>query len=251
MCYIGTSGWVFSDWAGDFYPKNLERSCWLKYYAQHFNTVEVNATFYRSFKETTYLKWYQQVPDNFKYILKAPKIVTHHKLLADAEGIINTFEKSALSLQEKLGLMLLQLPPHMPYLLPRLEQTLKAFNYPQKVVVEFRKKYWITKETLQLLKKYQSILCLIDSPDIKLTATLTANIAYIRLHGSEQWYKYKYNQSELAKIAAFIKRLIEFNLSDLYIIFNNTFFANAPYNALQLKEMLKNEIAISTKILNF
>ena len=104
MYYIGTSGWVFADWTDDFYPKNLGRSRWLAYYAQHFNTVEVNATFYRPFKESTYLKWYQQAPDDFKYILKVPKIVRHQKLLEDTDEIINTLEKYALMLQEKLDI---------------------------------------------------------------------------------------------------------------------------------------------------
>ncbi len=83
---VGTSGWVYDDWKGRFYPETLPRSRWFAYYAAHFPTVEVNATFYRAFKDQTYVQWRERVPPGFLYVLKAPRRITHDKRLEDVEN---------------------------------------------------------------------------------------------------------------------------------------------------------------------
>jgi len=118
---IGTSGWRY------FYPKNYPKTRWFDYYAEHFHTVEVNATFYRRFKDETYQKWYNISPEDFRYVLKAPQFITHRKYLKDVIESIREFERSAKLLKNKLGLILLQRPPNMPYDLDRLAKALKAF----------------------------------------------------------------------------------------------------------------------------
>src|SRR5512136_2995851 len=112
---IGTSGWTYDHWKGTFYPDGLAKSRWFDYYAEQFPAVEVNATFYRRFADQTYVKWLERAPAGFIYVLKAPKLITHRKYLVDAEEDIRLFWRSACILEDKLGLVLLQVAPGTPY----------------------------------------------------------------------------------------------------------------------------------------
>jgi uncharacterized protein YecE (DUF72 family) len=236
--YIGTSGWNYSDWKSRFYPKNLAQRDWLAYYATQFNSLEVNATFYRSFSDETYINWYNKVPDNFKFVIKAPRLVTHFKLLIDCEATVSKFEESATLLRDKLGLMLLQLSPKMPYDTWRLHVSLRQFHYPTKVVVEFRDKKWLNLQTKHVLEQAGSIFCAVDSDKFKLNSWLTASTAYVRLHGRVPGYHYCYSLTELKEIAKHIRTFALHGAKEIYIFFNNDYEANAPYNALTLRELL-------------
>ena len=151
--YVGTSGWTYDDWKGRFYPAGLARKRWLEYYSSQFSTVEVNATYYRAFKDDTYLDWKKKAPEDFRYVLKAPKTITHEKLLIDVEEDIQNFVRSALLLEDRLGMILLQVAPSTPYDLTRLKKALLAFPDPTIVAVEFRHPDWYSAETETLLKR--------------------------------------------------------------------------------------------------
>ena len=236
--FIGTSGWTYDSWRGRFYPKQLAKSKWLEYYTQIFNTVEINATFYRAFERPTFKKWYDQAPKNFKYIVKVPRYISHMKMLKDSEHSIARFEKSAHWLKEKLGLMLLQLPHRAKYNLERMHHILETFKNPHELVVEIRNERWLTEEFHQLLKSYKTIFCSVDSPEMSPIDWLTAKKAYIRLHGHRFWYNDQYTSRELKNIAEFAKKLSERGAKEIYIYFNNDYFAYAPKNALALRELL-------------
>jgi uncharacterized protein YecE (DUF72 family) len=137
---VGTCGWTYQDWQGVFYPTDWPKDRWLEFYAKKFTTVEVNATFYRSFKDQTCHKWRERVPEGFRYVLKTPRFITHRKHLIDAEEQIKTFWSSAALLKDKLGLILLQLAPSTVYDPERLKQALLTFGDPKKIAVEFRNK---------------------------------------------------------------------------------------------------------------
>ncbi len=235
---IGTSGWTYPDWERVFYPEDWPKSRWLEYYATRFSTVEVNATFYRTFKDQTYRRWHERVPKNFHYVLKAPRVITHHKHLKGTEEEIKNFWRSAALLEDKLGLILLQLAPSTPYDPERLKQALRTFGDPGKVAVEFRHKKWLTDETRELLNEIGSVFCAVDSPKSKLVDWITSEVAYFRLHGREQWYAYDYSLQELREIAILAKRMEKLGAQKIYIFFNNDFNGYAPRNALTLLEML-------------
>lgn len=93
--HIGTSGWTYSDWAGRFYPQDLPKNQWLNFYTQHFNAVEINATFYRSFQETTYQHWREEAPPHFHYVIKASRYITHRKYLLNVADAIQRCETAA------------------------------------------------------------------------------------------------------------------------------------------------------------
>ena len=235
---IGTSGWSYPHWKGLFYPDDWPKSRWFEYYAAGFSTVEVNATFYRFFKDQTYQKWYDKAPENFKYVLKAPRLITHRKYLQDAEDLIQSFCQSTALLKEKFGLILLQLPPGMPYDLDRLRKALAAFEDPRRVAVEFRHERWLNDETIDLLREMGSIFCNADSPKTSLTDWTTSDTAYIRLHGSETWYGYEYSLQELRDICKMIDKLKADGVKEIYVYFNNDIGGFAPKNALALMQLL-------------
>jgi uncharacterized protein YecE (DUF72 family) len=237
--FIGTSGWTYDHWRGCFYPKGLPKSRWFGYYSSRFSAVEINATFYRAFKDQTYLNWKARAPQGFGYVLKAPKNITHRKVLLDAEGDIEIFCHSSALLEERLEMILLQVAPGTPYDLELLHKALLAFPDPGKVAVEFRHSQWYTSDTERLLREVGSAFCNVDSPRQKLTDILTSNRAYLRLHGRKHWYSYNYSTDELKEIAGLSKELANRGASRVYIFFNNDFEGYAPANALALRELLR------------
>lgn len=236
---VGTSGWSYPHWQGIFYPADHPKSRWFEYYAGKFSTVEVNATFYRFFKDQTYHNWRDKAPENFKYVLKAPRLITHRKYLKDAQEQIKEFWPLASLLEDRLGLILLQPAPSTPYDPDRLKKALLAFGDPRKIAIEFRHNRWLTEGTRELLQEVGSVFCTADSPKTELVDWVTSDIAYIRLHGRKQWYSYNYSAQELHEIADLTKRMTRLGAKRIYIFFNNDFEGHAPKNALTLLEMLK------------
>jgi uncharacterized protein YecE (DUF72 family) len=236
--HIGTSGWTYDDWKGRFYPADLARKRWFEYYSSQFLTVEVNATFYRSFKDDTYLGWKKKAPNGFRYVLKAPQTITHQKLLIDVEEEVKNFVQSALLLEDRLGLLLLQIAPSTPYDLKRLKQALLAFPDPSMVAVEFRNPDWISKEAETLLRDLGVTFCNPDSPLQNLSRVLTSKRAYLRMHGRRKWYSDFYTADELAEIADIARDLARRGANEVYIFFNNDYFANACTNAKSLINLL-------------
>ncbi len=236
--FIGTSGWTYDHWKGRFYPSELPKCRWFDHYASLFSAVEINATFYRTFKEQTYQKWKQRAPQGFGYVLKAPRLITHRKFLIDVEELERAFYQSCTLLEEKFELILLQVAPQTPYDLPRLHKALLAFPDPSKVAVEFRRPEWFSAETLGMLQSVGTATCNVDSPRQALTSYLTSDRAYIRLHGRKHWYSYNYTDDELKEIADLAHLLVHQGATRVYIFFNNDFESYAPANAFTLKRML-------------
>jgi uncharacterized protein YecE (DUF72 family) len=239
LFYIGTSGWTYDHWKGSFYPDSLPKKRWFEYYTSQFSAVEVNATFYRPFKDETYQNWKERAPHGFGYVLKAPKLITHRKYLVDVEQDIKTFYRSCTLLNNKFEMILLQIAPNMPCDLKRLEATLHAFPDPGRVAVEFRRSEWLNQATLSILREVGSTIVNVDSPLQKLSDHLTSDRAYIRLHGRKQWYSNNYNEDEIREIASHAKELAQRGAKRVYVFFNNDFEGYAPANALTLCELLQ------------
>jgi uncharacterized protein YecE (DUF72 family) len=237
--YVGTSGWTYDDWKGRFYPPGVSRSRWLEYYSSQFLAVEINATFYGSFKDRTYQGWRDRVPPGFRYVLKAPRLITHRNLLVGSSPQIKTFCNSAANLGEKLGLILLQVAPDTPYDLERLEKALLDFANPHQVAVEFRNEKWLTGDTYDLLRRLGAVFCSAEAPGFELVDWLTSDTGYIRLHGHRSWYTHDYTDEELQGIAEFARSLETAGAKIIFIFFNNDYGANAPRNASSLLKILE------------
>ncbi len=237
--HVGTSGWTYDHWKGCFYPEGLAKKHWFDFYASTFSAVEVNATFYRAFKDQTYLNWRQRAPQGFGYELKAPKIITHRKYLLEVKEDIAAFCRSGALLEDRLEMILLQVAPGTPYDLDRLKDALLAFPDPTKVAVEFRKPQWLNPEVESLLRGIGVTFCNVDSPRQRLSEVLTSDRAYLRLHGRKRWYSHDYSTSELDESADLARKLAKRGASRIYVFFNNDFEGYAPANAMALLKILK------------
>ena len=238
--FIGTSGWYYDHWKNCFYPSDLQKNRWLDYYLKYFRTVEINATFYRYFKPETYRNWAVKVPDGFRFVLKVPRLITHRKFLKDCKEDIREFEQSANTLGVKLGLLLLQLAPQINLDLDLLRSVLDSFQDPSRVAVEIRNQTWLTNETMLLLREYGAIFINIDSPKIRVLNRVTSETAYMRLHGSKNWYQHNYSDDELHMFANRICEYINSGAKQVFVFFNNDFHGYAPNNALRLIELMNN-----------
>ncbi len=235
---VGTSGWSYDHWRGGFYPEKLAKGRWFDFYAQQFNTVEVNATFYRRFKDSTYRKWFDRAPEHFRYVLKVPRLISHSHRLHGVSALIAEFTRSASLLNHKLGLMLLQLPPNMPYEPDRLDSALQAFESPWLVAVEFRDEYWMCEEVFALLRARGANYCNPDDPDHALSDIVTGDSGYLRLHGHRVWYADHYTDEELHAIAETARRMLDQGAKEVYVFFNNDYAAYAPDNAASLSRLV-------------
>lgn len=237
--WIGTSGWNYPDWRGSFYPQGLPQKQWLQHYTAHFKAVEINATFYRKFKDQTYHNWFARTPEGFRFVLKAPRAITHVKHLVDPDEDIQAFDRSAHLLAEKLGLILLQIAPQTPYNPQRLKNALSVFSQPSKIAVEFRHKAWLTEEIYHLLRDFGAVLVNSDYPGHPLTDCLTSAVGYLRLHGRTRWYDHDYTPEELESIAETAQRMAADGAKEVYIFFNNTASGYAAQNAAELQAKIR------------
>ncbi len=236
--YIGTSGWLYDHWKGIFYPHDLKKNSWFNHYIKHFKTVEINATFYRRFKDETFIRWKNISPGDFRFVLKIPRIITHIKKLSNVEKEISEFCRQAMLLEDKLGCLLLQLPPFISYQPGLLQNTLSLFEKETLIAVEFRDKSWLNLETKELLRKHGAIYCNADSPVITLNDWLTIDTAYFRMHGRTNWYAYNYTNEELVNLANIMTNFFQIGAKTIYVFFNNDYSGFAPKNAKFLNDLL-------------
>ncbi len=235
--YIGTSGYSYAHWKGDFYPPDIKAADYLSFYARHFNTVEINYSFYHIPPEKSIQKWRGQVPPDFLFTLKANRQITHRAKLQNVEGITRVMTWRMHLLKEKAGVLLFQLPPSFSIDLPRLEKFLHTLPQRVRCAFEFRHISWFTEETLTLLKEYEAGFCVLSAPDFPIVVRATAPFVYFRFHGQNQWIHYNYSDDELRFWAEKIQAFREEG-REVFAYFNNDPEANAVRNALRLKEIL-------------
>ena len=236
--YIGTSGWHYDHWRDIFYPAKLAKAAWLEFYARHFNTVELNNSFYRLPSENAFATWYHSSPPDFTFAVKVSRFITHIKRLKNTGEALDNFITRARILSEKLGPLLYQLPPN----LHRNDEVLEAFlsSLPQGMrhVFEFRHHSWLEEEVFAILHRYNVGLCVFDMPFLTCPLVATADFAYIRFHGSDELYASCYSDEELADWAEKIASLAA-NLEAAYIYFNNDAEGFALRNAETLRSYLQ------------
>jgi uncharacterized protein YecE (DUF72 family) len=233
--YIGTSGWNYKHWwNGEFYEKELKPSQWLRFFAEHFDTVEINSSFYRLPDEETFKNWRNQVPHGFTFAVKASRFLTHIKRLKDPDEPLALFFSRAKLLKERLGPVLFQLPPRMKADLERLDiflRALKTYGGGTKVrcVLEVRDTSWLVPTVFDLLKKFRIALCFADWRDLPITEPVTSDFIYVRRHyGSAGGGNY--GKRDLDRDIAQIRKWLADDL-DVYTYFNNDMGGHAIRNA--------------------
>ena len=211
--FVGTSGYAFKEWKGTFYPAQHPDSQMLGFYSAKFPTVEINNTFYRMPREKNLLDWAEQVPDGFRFAIKATQRITHHAQLRDAGELVTYLAQTVQVLGSKLGPTLFQLPPFLKKDIPRLEAFLDILPKRWLVTIEFRHKSWFEDDQMfEALKARDVALCLSDQDEMATPAVATASWGYVRLH------KLDYDQAGLATWAGTLKRM---PWSDGYVYFKH------------------------------
>jgi uncharacterized protein YecE (DUF72 family) len=237
--WIGCSGFSYPHWKGIFFPDDLPQRKWLDHYCTVFSTVELNVTFYRLPRESTFDKWYQETPEDFRFSLKGSRFITHVKRLRDPEGPVELFFNGALRLKEKLMAVLWQFPPSFKIDMERLERFLALLkNYPVRNTFEFRNETWITEDVMSICRENNVSLCMADWPEFIDDLPVTSDFVYIRRHGKGGGYNSCYSSSDLKNDARRIKRHLKQG-RDVYIYFNNDAGGYAPANAKELMKLLK------------
>jgi uncharacterized protein YecE (DUF72 family) len=240
--YIGTSGWNYKHWwAGEFYPRELKPANWLEFFVKHFDTVEINNSFYRLPTEEAFKNWRKRVPPDFIFAVKASRFLTHIKRLKDPEEPLDLFFSRAKFLKDRLGPVLFQLPPQLKLDLDRLQvflRALKSHGAGKKLrcCLEVRDATWLTKPVFDLLEKYGVALCFADWRDTHVTEPVTANFVYVRRHYG-QAAGGNYSKQELDRDVKQIRKWLKDSL-DVYLYFNNDIGGHAIRNATYVKEQL-------------
>jgi uncharacterized protein YecE (DUF72 family) len=235
--HIGCSGWVYKHWRGILYPEGLPQKRWFERYAEDFDTVEINASFYRLPLASTFDGWREKAPPGFRYALKVNRFITHLKKLVGVTDAVQEFAALARRLEHSLGPLLYQLPPSLKRDLGRLEDFLQTVPRDLTNVFEFRNPEWYVPETYELLNRYGASFCLHDMPGSKTARIAVGPIAYLRFHGGEGKYWGRYSDDGLLSWTDWIVDQSSQGRS-VWCYFNNDIHGHAIHDAQTLKSMV-------------
>ena len=235
--HIGCSGWVYRHWKGGFYPEGLAQKRWFAHYADAFDTVEINASFYRVPLAQTFDGWREKAPPGFRYAVKANRFLTHMKKLLDCEQPLAEFIALARRLGPTLGPILYQLPPSLHLDLPRLDAFLQRLPTDLEHVVEFRHSSWYVPEALDLLDRHGAGFVAHDLVGLVSPSWASGRTAYVRFHGTGGKYHGRYSE---AQIGDWARWLLEQRAAGrtAWAYFNNDIGGDAIEDALALKKQL-------------
>lgn len=227
--HVGTSGYAYKAWKGSFYPDDLPDSRMLRYYGEHFRAVEINNTFYRMPTAPLLQKWADEVPEDFRFVLKAPQRITHQQRLHDAdENVAYLFDVASI-LKARLGAVLFQLPPGFKKDVPRLRDFLDLLPPRGRAAFEFRHPSWFDDEVFSLLNVNRAALCIAEAEgglDVPMVAT--ADWGYLRLRRPD------YGDAELQAWATQVKRQ---DWREAYVFFKHEGAGRGPQLARRFLEL--------------
>ncbi|MFP4485603.1 MAG: DUF72 domain-containing protein [Campylobacterales bacterium] len=239
MIRIGTSGWHFEHWAGEFYPEGLKKEERLGYYKKHFDTVEINNTFYQLPSQKSVEEWREEVGSEFLFCPKASRYTTHMKKLKDPKKSSEKFFKAIEPLGENLGPVLFQLPPKWDVNPKRLKEFLEVLPEEYRYVFEFRDERWLVDEVYEILNKHNAAFCIYDLERFTSPLSVTANFSYIRLHGpSNKAYSGEYGDEGINEWKKRVDELSQ-QVDGLFVFFDNDQKSFAPKDAMLLQESIK------------
>jgi uncharacterized protein YecE (DUF72 family) len=241
---IGCSGWHYKHWVGPFYPEKLPASKMLAHYLSHFDAVEINNSFYKLPNPETFTNWREATPKNFCFAVKASRFITHNKKLSAPENALEKFFPPVEELREKLGPILFQLPPKWRCNAERLEQFLSLLPKRHRYTFEFRETSWLCDNVYEILKRHNAAFCIYELGGFHSPFEVTADWAYIRLHGPGGKYQGSYSHPALDRWAHWIHD--HRHLRQIHVYFDNDQAAYAPRNALELKQLVAEQITPQT-----
>lgn len=237
---IGTSGWSYGHWEGVLYPPGLPPRQRLAHYVARFSTAEINSTFYRWPRERAFAGWRRRLPEGFVLSVKAPRGLTHGRRLYGPEVWLDRIAGAIGSLGDRLGPLLVQLPPDQGYDPARLAYFLALVPPWLRVAVECRHPDWHHEGTFALLQRYGAAYCVMSGAGLPCVLRATAPFVYVRLHGPDHHHLYagSYTDADLAWWAA---RLDEWRAQGraVFAYFNNDGGGNAVRDAVRLRAMLE------------
>jgi len=245
---IGTSGWMYKDWGAAFYPREMKNGH-LAYLAGEFNTVEVNTSFYHLPLKSTFKKWHDETPEDFLFAVKLSRYITHKKRLESVREPLERFIKRAKGMQDKLGVVLVQLPPFLRYdgallrtFLASLRAVTKRNSFSARFALEPRHRSWMENAAGVRAMLTSHNVALVFPHSAKIASfrpeeeNLTANFVYVRFHGPSEFAASRYGARRLAPWAARIRKWRR--TRDVFVYFNNDVHGHAIHDARTLNRLL-------------
>src|ERR1700736_2017441 len=229
--WIGTSGFQYAEWKGNFYPEDLPAAKMLPFYADRLSTTEINYTFHRIPSGKTITNWKELTPPRFRFSLKAPQKLTHFARLRDCADTMRYFHDVVSALGEKLGPVLFQLPPNFKKDTILLADFINCFPGGLRAAFEFRHESWFDEEVFDALKSRNVALCLADTEDLATPQVVTADYGYLRLRRAD------YAQRDVERWAGFVRGQDK-HWSDAFIYFKHEEAGIGPKLATQMMEIL-------------
>ena len=224
----GTSGFSYKEWKGSFYPEDLPADQMLRHYAGQLPAVEINNTFYRMPKASLLAQWAEQVPDGFRFVLKASQQITHRLRLKDAAQPVSYFFDVASTLGDRLGPALFQLPPNLKKDLPRLKDFLALLPPASRCAFEFRHESWFDEEIFAALAERSAALCVAEDEDLATPLRATAGWGYLRLRRQD------YDE---AALAGWAKKVSAEEWDEAYVFFKHEDGGAGPKLARRFLEL--------------
>lgn len=246
--YIGTSGWQYKHWRHTFYPQGVAQTRWLEFYCERFRIVELNNSFYSLPKEETFAKWRDRTPDDFIMAAKMSRYLTHIKKLQEPQEPVARFFSRARALGDKLGPVLIQLPPTLKVDVAALDETLSGFPDGVRAAVEFRHESWWTDEVRAVLERHGAANCLADRGQKPITELWrTTDWTFLRFHAGLASPQPCYRKRTLEE---WVDRLAQQwgPDDDIYVFFNNDPRACALRDAIVFAELMENAGYEATRV---
>ncbi|HET9664086.1 MAG TPA: DUF72 domain-containing protein [Burkholderiales bacterium] len=232
----GTSGYSYKEWLGRFYPEKLPANAMLRYYAERFDTVEINNTFYRMPAESMLARWAEEVPQNFTFTLKASRRITHDKRLHDSESEVTEFLRRASALGDRFGVVFFQLPPFLRKDVPRLRDFLDILPSDRAAAFEFRNASWHDDEVYETLRGRGAALCVSDTDKGESPLVATSRCGYFRLRRSHY---------DDAGLRAWVKRITAQPYARACVYFKHEDEARGPQFAQRFAELWRAETGLA------
>jgi uncharacterized protein YecE (DUF72 family) len=228
--WIGTSGFQYAEWKGNFYPEDLPANKMLPFYAERFSTTEINYTFHRIPAAKTIDNWKQLTPEKFRFSLKAPQKITHFAMLRECADTLRYFYDVVSGLGEKLGPVLFQLPPNFRKDTFVLGDFVNGLPGGMRAAFEFRHESWFDEEVFDLLRATKAALCIADTEKLETPKTATANYGYLRLRRED------YSKIDIEGWVEFVR--VQHGWNDVFIYFKHEEAGIGPKLAKQMMELL-------------
>lgn len=236
---IGTSGWSYAHWEGVLYPPGLPPRDRLALYTARFGSVELNSSYYRWPRDSAFRSWGRRLPPGFRMSVKAPGLLTHVRRLWGPERWLERIGRSLGRLGDRLGVLLVQLPPTLALDFPRLEYALAHLPPGIPTAWEFRHPSWHTEPVFRLLERFGAAYCVMSGAGLPCVLRATAHFVYVRLHGPDANHLYAGSYSE-QDLHWWAERVREWARSGrhVFVYFNNDGHGNAVRNAARLRQIV-------------